>query len=145
MPTDEQLRALLEDVRSIAVVGIKAGATDDAFEVPQYMQAHGYRIVPVNPKLETVLGEPVVASLPQLSEPTDLVNVFRAPQHIPAHTDEILALGQRPRAVWLQLGISDPASEARLEEAGITVVVNRCLMVEHRRLLGPARDAAGAV
>jgi len=125
-------------VRSIAVLGIKDGADDDAFRVPRYMQAHGYRIVPINPKLASVLGERALPSLAALAGGVDLVNVFRAAQHVPAHVDEILALTPRPLAVWLQLGITHAEAAARLEAAGIAVVQDRCLMVEHRRLLGSA-------
>lgn len=134
---DDALRALLSEVRTIAVLGVKAGSDEDAFRVPAYLQEHGYRILPVNPKLARVLGEACVPRLADLSETPDLVDVFRAPQHLPAHVDEILALPRRPRAVWLQLGIRHPAT-ARLEEAGIDVVEDRCIMVEHRRLHPPA-------
>ncbi len=135
---DDGLRALLEGVHSIAVVGIKAGARDDAYRVPAYMQRHGYRILPVSPKLERVLGEPCVPTLGALREAPDLVNLFRAPAHVPAHVDEILALEPRPRAVWMQLGIRHEASARRLEDAGVEVVEDRCLMVDHGRLLGAA-------
>jgi predicted CoA-binding protein len=138
MQSDAQLADLLRRVRSIAVVGIKAGAADDAFQVPRYMQEHGYRIVPVNPKLERVLGERALASLSELAGPVDLVNVFRAPHHVPAHAEEVLALRPRPLAVWLQLGITHAEAAARLEAAGIAVVQDLCLMVEHQRLLGRA-------
>ena len=138
MHADDELREILGATRSIAVVGIKGGADDDANKVPRYLQARGYRIWPVNPRLETVLGERVFGSLAELPEPVDLVNVFRAPQHVPAHVDEILALDARPRAVWLQLGIHHDESARRLEAAGVRVVQDRCLMVEHARLLGPA-------
>ena len=134
--SDQELRDLLAAARTIAVVGIKAGAADDAFRVPAYLQQHGYRIVPVSPKLERVLGEPVVASLREVREPVDLVDLFRAPQHVPGHVDEILAMSPRPRAVWMQLGVSCDESALRLEAAGIAVVQDRCIMVEHRRLLG---------
>lgn len=133
---DAALRDLFDRCRTIAVVGIKSGAGDDAFRVPQYMQRHGYRIVPVSPKLESVLGERCVASLGEVAEPIDLVNVFRAPQHVPAHVDEILALRPLPFAVWLQLGIRHDESAARLRAAGIRVVQDACLMVEHARLEG---------
>lgn len=133
---DEKLRALLDGVTTIAVVGIKAGETDDAYRVPRYMQAHGYRIVPVSPKLESVLGQPVVATLAEVQEPVQLVNLFRASQHIAAHADEVLAMSPRPRAVWMQLGIEHAEAARRLRDAGIEVVENRCLMVEHRRLCG---------
>ena len=133
--SDDEIRELLARTRSIAVVGIKAGADDDAFRVPAYLQQHGYRIVPVSPKLAQVLGEPAVASLREIREPIDLVDLFRAAQHVPAHADEILAMSPRPRAVWLQLGIRHDDAARRLEAAGIAVVQDRCIMVEHRRLL----------
>jgi predicted CoA-binding protein len=136
--SDALLREVLERCRTIAVVGIKAGAGDDAFRVPAYMQAHGHRIVPVNPKLERVLGERAVGSLREVDVPVDLVNLFRAPAHVPAHADEILALRPLPFAVWLQLGIRHDESAQRLRAAGVRVVQDRCLMVEHRRLMGGA-------
>lgn len=134
--SDEALKDLLARTRTIAVLGIKAGRTDDAWRVPRYMQAAGCRILPVNPKLDRVLGEPAVARLADLEAPFDLLDVFRDARHLPGHVDEILALPRRPPAVWFQLGIRDDASAARLAEAGIDVVQDRCLMVEHRRLLG---------
>ena len=134
-PGDDELRELLASVRTIAVVGIKAGVRDDAFRVPQYLQAHGYRIIPVNPKLDRVLGEPAVSSLAAIRDPVDLVNLFRASRHIPGHVDEVLALPSPPRAVWMQLGIRHDSEARRLERAGVAVVQDRCLMVEHDRLL----------
>jgi len=134
--SDDEIRELLARARSIAVVGIKAGAEEDAFRVPAYLQQQGYRIVPVSPKLDRVLGEPAVPSLREIREPVDLVDLFRAPQHVPAHVDEILAMSPRPRAVWLQLGIRHDEAAQRLEAAGIAVVQDRCIMVDHRRLLG---------
>ena len=133
---DDALCEILERCRTIAVVGIKAGAEDDAFRVPRYMQAHGYRIRPVSPKLDSVLGERCFASLADLDAPVELVNLFRAPQHLPAHVDEILALDPLPLAAWFQLGIRSDACAARLAEAGVRVVQDRCLMVEHARLFG---------
>ena len=133
---DSLLREIFDRCRTIAVVGIKAGANDDAFRVPRYMQQHGYQIVPISPKLETVLGERCVASLRDLRNPVDLVNLFRAPQHLPAHTDEILAMEPLPFAAWFQLGIRHDESAARLRAAGVRVVQDKCLMVEHARLAG---------
>jgi hypothetical protein len=139
MDAEDEIRSLLEGVSSIAVLGIKDGPAEAAWRVPAYMQAQGYRILPVNPKLQTVLGEPVAATLADLRETADLVDVFRAPVHLDVHVEEILALAARPRAVWLQEGIRRDDVAARLEEAGIAVVQDRCLMVEHARLLGGAR------
>jgi hypothetical protein len=138
-PSDDELRELLESVRTIAVVGIKADPAEDAYHVPEVMQARGYRILPVSPKCSEVLGERCVAALGELRERVDMVNVFRAPQHIAGHTEEILRMQPRPKAVWLQLGIRDDASAERLAAAGISVVQDRCLMVEHARLFGRAR------
>lgn len=136
---DGELKALLEGTRTIAVLGVKAGEHEDAFRVARYMQRAGFSIRPVSPKLREVLGEPAVASLGELAAPVDMIDVFRAPAHIPGHVDEILAMKHRPKSVWLQLGIAHP-STARLEAAGIAVVENRCLMVEHARLLGREAD-----
>lgn len=133
---DAALRGLLERTRTIAVLGIKAGESEDAYRVPRYLQAAGHRILPVNPKLSSVLGERAVARLADLEEACDLLDVFRASQHLPGHVDEILALETPPPAVWFQQGIRDDASAQRLAAAGILVVQDRCLMVEHRRLLG---------
>jgi predicted CoA-binding protein len=133
---DAPLRELLLRTRSIAVLGIKAGADDDAYRVPRYMQAAGYRILPVNPGLASVLSEPVVPRLADVSAPYELLDVFRAIRHLPGHVDEILALPTRPSAVWFQTGIRDDVSAARLCDAGIDVVQDLCLMVEHQRLLG---------
>jgi hypothetical protein len=134
--SDAELRELLESVHTIAVVGMKDDETEDAFRVPRYLQQHGYRILPVNPKLERVLGERACASLSQLDAAVDLVDLFRAPDHIPAHVDEILALSPHPKAVWMQLGIVHGGAAARLRTAGIAVVQDRCIMVDHRRLIG---------
>ena len=136
---DAGLRRVLSGARAIAVLGIKAGEQDDAYRVPLYLQRAGYRVAPVSPKLERVLGERCVPSLAQLTAPCDLIDVFRAPAHLPGHVDEILALSWKPKTVWFQEGIRDDASAARLEAAGIEVVQDRCIMVEHRRLFGAAR------
>jgi predicted CoA-binding protein len=133
---DARMAEIFDRCRSVAVVGIKDGRDDDAFRVPAYMQRHGYRILPVSPKLERVLGEPCVASLREVAGPIDLVNLFRAPRHLPAHVDEILALAPLPFAAWFQLGIRHDEAAARLEAAGVRVVQDRCLMVEHARLRG---------
>ncbi len=136
--SDDQLRELLERVESIAVLGAKAGPEDDAFRVPRYLQAHGFRVLPVNPKLRELLGERAWEDLAALPETPDLVNVFRAPSHIPGHVDEILRLDPLPKGVWLQLGIRHDEAAERLRRAGIQVVQDRCLMEEHARLFGPA-------
>lgn len=139
-PSDDLLRDLFRRAKTIAVVGVKAGELDDAFRVPRYLQQQGYRILPVSPKLDMVLGERCVPTLGDLVEPPDLVILFRASPQIPAHAEEILALPRRPLGVWLQLGIRHPEASARLVAAGIGVVEDACSMVEHARLFGRRPD-----
>jgi len=144
--SDDELARILSEARTLAVVGIKAVETEDAFRVPRYMQAHGYTIVPVNPKLDAVLGERAFADLAAVQSArltVDLVNLFRASDNIADHVDEILALSPLPRTVWMQLGIHHGPSAARLRAAGIRVVQDRCIMVDHRRLMGPADGTGG--
>jgi uncharacterized protein len=126
---------LLAATRRIAVLGIKteAQANQPAYYVPAYMAHAGFEIVPVPvyyPAVTHILGQPVFRKLSDIAGPIDLLDVFRRPQDLSLHLDEILA--KRPRAVWLQQGIRDDAFAARLAEAGIDVVQDRCLMVEHR-------------
>ena len=108
--------------------------SEDAYRVSSYMQSQGYRIVPVNPKLASALGEAAYATLAEVDCPVDLVDLFRASEHIPAHVDQILAMSPLPKAVWMQLGVHHGSGAARLRAAGLLVVQDRCIMVDHRRL-----------
>jgi hypothetical protein len=135
---DAGLRRILAEARTIAVLGAKDGPGEPAYFVPAYLAARGYRVLPVNPELgqRAVHGVPAVDHLRRLEEPVDVVEVFRAPAHLPAHAEEILAMRPRPPVVWFQLGIRNAAAAERLARAGIRVVQDRCMMPEHRRLLG---------
>jgi predicted CoA-binding protein len=131
----QDLCALLARTHRIAVLGIKTAAQADqpSFSVPKYMQAAGFEIVPVPvyyPEATEILGQAVYRKLADVPGDIDLVNVFRKPSDLMAHVDDILA--KRPKAVWLQLGIHNAEFAARLEGAGIEVVQDRCIMVEHR-------------
>ena len=137
LTTDEQIRELLSDTKSIAVLGIKpeSHAGQPAHYVAKYMQDAGYKIIPVPvyyPEVTEILGEPVYRDLTQVPGEIDLLNVFRRSDDIPKHILEILA--KRPRYVWFQLGIRNDEVAERLAEAGIKVVQDLCLMVEHRAL-----------
>jgi predicted CoA-binding protein len=136
MQTDDELRALLAGARCIAVLGAHVDPGKPAHYVPDYLHRKGYRILPANPVYagRTLWGEPVRASLAEISEPVDILDVFRRSAQLADHADEMLAL--RPSLVWLQSGIRNDAVASVLEDAGIPVVQDRCLMVEHRRLLG---------
>lgn len=117
--------------RTIAVVGLSDNPSKPSHYVSAYMQQHGYKIYPVNPSLESALGEKSYASLAELPVKPDVVNVFRLPALIPAIVDEMLALGLRN--IWVQQGIVNMEAAKRAEEGGIRVVMDRCIMIEHRR------------
>ena len=134
--SDERLQELLEQAKTIAVVGAKNAPNEDAHRIPLYLQRAGYRIRPVNPKLDEVLGEPCHTRLSEIEDPIDIVNLWRASEHVPSHVDEILALDPPPAAVWMQLGIHHGEAARRFRDAGIGVIQDRCIMVDHRRLLG---------
>jgi hypothetical protein len=137
---DAGLARILREARTVAVLGARADPAEPAHYVPAYLARHGYRVRPVNPRLAgtRVLDEPVVATLAELPEPADLIDVFRRPEFLPGHAAEILALPWRPAVVWLQLGIRHDGAAERLARAGIRVVQDRCMMPEHRRLMGAA-------
>jgi predicted CoA-binding protein len=138
--TDAQgVRELLANVRTIAVLGIKteAQAGQAAYYVPRHMADAGYDVIPVPvyyPEVTEILGRPVYRKLADIPGEVDMVNVFRRSQDVAPHLDDILA--KKPKSVWMQLGIQDDAVARKLAEAGIKVVQNRCLMVDHRNL-GP--------
>jgi predicted CoA-binding protein len=137
--TDEELRDLLLDTKVIAVVGLSANPDRPSNQVAWYLHHQGYRLFGVNPACPEpeVFGVPMLPSLDQVPEPIDLVDVFRRPEHTPGVAREAVAVGAR--AVWLQLGIRNDEARAVATEAGLRYVEDRCLKVEHARLMGPRR------
>jgi len=135
---DVGLAAILREAKTVAVLGAKADSAEPAYFVPAYLHARGYRIRPVNPKIagRSVHDATAVARLADLAEPADVIEIFRRPEYLPDHAREILALPWQPKAVWFQRGIRNDAAAEMLARAGIRVVQNRCMMPEHRRLLG---------
>ena len=132
MNSPELIRDILTSAKTIAVVGLSDNASKPSHSVSAYLQAHGYRILPVNPSAETVLGEKSYASLADLPEKPDVVDVFRLPKFVPEIVDEVIRLGIKD--LWLQLGVVDAEAAARAEAAGVRVVMDRCMLIEHRRL-----------
>ena len=136
--TDEAgLRALLAETRRIAVLGIKTEAQSGqaAFYVASYLDSAGLEVVPVPvyyPEVTQILGRPVYRKVADIPGDLDMVNVFRRSEDVPPHIDDILA--KKPKSVWLQLGIRNDEAAEKLARAGIKVVQNRCLMVDHRNL-----------
>jgi len=139
-PSDDELRGILTRARTVAVVGLSEKPERDSNEVARYLQAQGYRIVPVNPAVPEVLGERSYASLsavpPEVS--VDLAVIFRRSDAVPAIVDE--AIARRIPAVWMQLGVAHPEAAAKARAHGIAVVEDTCSMVTHRRLGIPRRS-----
>jgi len=128
------LRRILSDHRTIAVVGLSANWYRPSFFAAKYMQEHGYRVIPVNPQYESVLGEKCYKSLRDIPEPVGIVDCFRRSEEIPALADEAIAIGAK--VLWMQLGVSNAAARAKAEAAGLEVVEDRCVKIEHARLFG---------
>jgi predicted CoA-binding protein len=124
-PSDEDIRALLQRVKTIAVVGLSASPGRPSHGVARALQGFGYRIIPVNPTVVEVLGEKACPSLRDLPEPVDLVDVFRESSHVAGIVDDCIAL--KLPALWLQDGVMDAAAALRARAAGLTVVMDRCI------------------
>jgi predicted CoA-binding protein len=133
-PDDDTIRGLLEKVRRIAVVGLSPKPHRDSHRVGRYLLERGYEIVPVYPREDEILGQKVYRRVQDVPGPVDLVDVFRRSEQLPAVVDD--ALAARAGALWLQLGCLDEGGARRARDAGLTVVMDRCLMVEHARLIG---------
>lgn len=135
--TNEQIRELLRETKSIAVLGIKteAQSAQPAFYVPSYLRSAGFEIIPVPvyyPNVTQILGADVYRKLVEIPTEVDMVNVFRRSKDVTAHLEDMLA--KKAKSVWMQSGISNAAVAERLAKEGIKVVQDRCLMVDHRRL-----------
>lgn len=129
---DEGLRNILKNARTIAVLGLSPKPERDSNRVARYLKDRGYRIIPVRPGQKELLDEPAFASISEISEPVDIVTVFRRSDQILPHIGEALSL--RPKVFWMQLGIENAAAAQELTGAGINVVMDRCIKQEHERL-----------
>jgi len=139
---DDYLRGILESVRTIAVVGASPRRERPSHRVMAYLQRRGYRTIPVNPNAAggTINGERCYASLAEVPEQVDMVDVFRRPEFAGGVVDEAITVGAK--VVWMQLGVRDDAAAARAEDAGLEVVMNRCPAIEIPRLGLPVRLAS---
>jgi uncharacterized protein len=135
---DQEIAQLLSTARTIAVVGLSGNPDRPSFGVAQYLQSKGYRILPVNPTIDSVLGEKSYASVSEIPEKADvqvdIVDVFRRAEFVPALAEEAIKIGAR--CLWLQLGVIHEEAARRARDAGLLVVMDRCLAVERLRLAG---------
>lgn len=130
--TDGNLRALFEATRTIAIVGLSDDPGRPSYGVALYLQAQGYRIVPVNPRLAQVLGEPCYARLEDIPFAVDMVDVFRRTEDVGPVADSAIALGAK--CLWQQIGVVNPAADDKARAAGLVSVMDRCTKVDHARL-----------
>ena len=131
-PSPDEICNLLHRIRSIAVMGLSPNPERPSFRVAQAMQSHGYQIVPVRPLVRDVLGETAYADLESIPFKVDMVDVFRAPEHVPAIVESCIALGIKH--LWLQDGVTHQEAAHRAQAAGITVIMNRCVWRDYSQL-----------
>lgn len=133
--SDEEIKAILKQAKTVAVVGLSDNPDRESYQVAAYLKAQGYRIIPVNPNIQEVLGErayPTLLDIPKDIN-VDVVDIFRRPEFIPEIVEQAIARGAK--AVWMQKGLAHNAAADKARAAGLSVVMDRCMMVEHRRLL----------
>jgi uncharacterized protein len=134
MDDSEKIRRILKKSKTLAVVGLSAQWHRPSYFAAKYMQEHGYRVIPVNPMYDEILGEKCYKSLRDIPEPVDIVDCFRKSAEIPALTEEAVAIGAK--VLWMQLGVHSPESRKRAEGAGLEVIENHCVKIEHGRFFG---------
>src|SRR5579875_1056128 len=137
MMNDREMKDLLREAKTIAVVGLSNNPTRASLGVSRFLQRQGYRVIPVNPNETEVLGERAYPSLKDIPDFVDIVNIFRRPPRVPEVVDEAVQKGAR--CIWMQEGVVNEAAAQKAEAAGIPVVMDRCILKELARLLGPRR------
>jgi len=135
--SQEEIKSVLESYRTVAVVGLSRNPAKASYRIAQYLQSVGYRVISVNPFVDEVLGETSYKSLLDVPETIDIVDIFRPSEDVPAIVEEAITLKKRlgtPKVIWMQLGIVNEEAARLAKEAGFTVVMDRCMMMEHKRL-----------
>jgi len=135
MSTEDEI---LNSCRVIAVVGLSPNPERPSYRVASYLKEQGYRIIPVNPQVKEVVGELCYAELASIPEPVDVVDIFRRAEDVPALVEQAIKIGAK--AVWMQEGIVNEKAAARAKEAGLSVVMDRCMMREHKKMKEAKRD-----
>ena len=141
MTDTDKIRSLLKKYRTIAIVGLSRDPSKDSYRVAEYLQSKGYRIIPINPSADQILGQKCYRSLLEVSEELqktiEIVDIFRPSQDVPLIVDEAVQLRNRygkPQVIWMQLGIVNEEAAKKARNAGLTVVMDRCIAQEHRGL-----------
>lgn len=132
-PSADERRELLENAKTIAVVGLSNKPDRTSYMVSAAMQSNGYKIIPVNPTIEEALGEKAATSLTKITEPVDIVNVFRRSEEVVPVVEEAIKL--KPKAIWLQQGIYNEEAAHKAQEAGIMIIMDQCIKVDHALLV----------
>lgn len=133
----EEIRSILEKYKTIAVVGLSKNPTKDSHRVAKYMKTKGYRVVPINPFADAILGEKCYNNLLDVAETVEVVDIFRPAKEVLPIVDQAINLKKKmgnPSVVWMQLGIVNEEAAKRARDSGLTVVMNKCIMAEHKRL-----------
>ncbi|MFA6988999.1 MAG: CoA-binding protein [Candidatus Gastranaerophilaceae bacterium] len=127
--TNEEIKEILQNSKTIAIVGLSTDKLKDSFKVAEYLQKHGYKIIPVNPKYLEVLEEKCYPDLQSIPEKVDIVDIFRKPEAVPAIVDDAIEAGAK--VIWMQLGICHNEAAKKAQNTGLKVVMNKCIKVEH--------------
>ncbi|OWU80586.1 CoA-binding protein [Phaeobacter sp. 22II1-1F12B] len=139
--SDEFLKSVLTSVRVIAVVGVSANPVRPSYYVARYLSLKGYDVIPVNPGHagETLFGKTVIGSLSDIDRPVDMVDIFRRSEAVPPIVDESLDQFPALKAIWMQIGVTNPDAAQKAEDRGVTVIQDRCPKIEYQRLFGELR------
>lgn len=135
MVSDDQIRDILRTQRRVAVVGMSKNPGKDAHRIPKFLIEHGYTVIPVNPTADEILGLKAYPSLTDVTDPYDIVNIFRPSDGVPPIVEQTIP--GPAKTIWMQLGIRHPEAAGRAEAAGKVVIQNRCMKIEYERLVGP--------
>jgi predicted CoA-binding protein len=133
-PLDQEIKEILSLNKIVAVIGMSKNPEKEAYRIPEYLKKKGYKVIPVNPTADEILGEKSYKKLSDVPGPIDIVEVFRPSEDVPNYVDDVIT--KKPKVFWLQLGIENTQAEEKVASNGIKVVFNKCMMAEHKRLFG---------
>ena len=130
----DRIKKIIEDAKTVAIVGISPKQDRDSFIVARYLQNHGFRIIPVRPENIEILGERTIPNAAEIKEQVDVLDIFRSSDQVMEHVEEAIKL--KPKVFWMQLGVENMAAAEKLVEAGIDVIMNKCIKIEYAKYFG---------